>query len=182
MTSDADLNRAAADLAVFDRRKTPLRRIGVRRKDRPAERTSHLDLFFEVHKKNLTRKARRTRNFFCRKRAFLWSRIIGWSRRKRWKTRCARAKFHFGLDGKMETSWISGRTEARLYRTRGQSSFNPACERAVRGPWCRSPSAMSQRARRRGERCPRMPHPAFRSVCLRAGNPSEAEKRDNPPT
>jgi hypothetical protein len=51
MTSDADLNRAAADLAVFDRRKTPLRRIGVRRKDRPAERTSHLDLFFEVHEK-----------------------------------------------------------------------------------------------------------------------------------
>lgn len=64
MTSDADLNRAAADLAVFDRRKTPLRRIGVRPKDRPAERTSHLDLFFEVHRKILTRKTETTRSFF----------------------------------------------------------------------------------------------------------------------
>ena len=64
MTSDANFNRAAADLTVFDGRKTPLRRVGARRKDRPAERTSHLDLFFEVHEKSLARKAGTTRSFF----------------------------------------------------------------------------------------------------------------------
>ena len=63
VTSDADLDWAAADLAVYDGRKTPLRRIGERRKDRSAEGASHLDLLFEVHRKNLTRKGRTTRSF-----------------------------------------------------------------------------------------------------------------------
>jgi hypothetical protein len=64
VTSDADLDRAAADLAVFDGRKTPLRRIGERRKNRSAEGASHLDLLFEVHDKNLTRKGRNDTKFF----------------------------------------------------------------------------------------------------------------------
>jgi hypothetical protein len=67
VTSHANLNRTAADLAVFDGRKTPLRRVGERRKYRSAVGAGHLDLFFEVHKNDLKHEEQEGHEVFSRK-------------------------------------------------------------------------------------------------------------------
>lgn len=83
VTSHVNLNRAAADLAVFNGRKTPLRRVGERRKCGATVGAGHLDLFFEVHKDDLKREVQEGHEVFSEKCTFLGAVTFGGLREAR---------------------------------------------------------------------------------------------------